>query len=427
MAVAVGLLVEGCSTSSHKSAVYSHEAQGAPGVEQNTEVTTASGGIETTNEAELQLHKEEMVVAKREVSNGGVLVRTVVQTENVSQPVELQREDYVVERIPASQAAAGAAQNAFVGREIYIPLTREEPLASKRTFVSETVQLGKRIETDRQTVSTPVRSEDVQITKVAGPAPGNVWQESAPVLPASALDKNALSLRREEMVVGKTVVDNGGVRLQKVVSTQVVSQPVELKREEYTVDRSPVSTSEPTEADFSQKEIRLSLSREEPVVGTRIEPTEWVRVRKQIHTDTQTVSGTIRKENIEVVELASDQTAMGGTSAAGQSGAAVISGSSTPRAVKASVIPDSPTPPFITLKGKALCAKCQLHQAALCQTVIQVKDGENSQNYYLVQNDVSRKFHEDVCKQARPVTVTGSVSEMNGQLFFIPSKIALVH
>ena len=113
------------------------------------------------------------------------------------------------------------------------------------------------------------------------------------------------------------------------MQTEVVSQPVELKREEYTIERSPVSNPQVADADFSQKEIRLDLSREEPLVSTRIEPTEWVRVRKQVHTDTQTVSGIVRAENIEVVKIPASQTAVGGTSASGLSGTNVISGSGT--------------------------------------------------------------------------------------------------
>jgi hypothetical protein len=45
------------------------------------------------NATSIELRKEELVVGKREISNGGVLIRTVVQTENVSQPVELRREE----------------------------------------------------------------------------------------------------------------------------------------------------------------------------------------------------------------------------------------------------------------------------------------------------------------------------------------------
>lgn len=415
--VATALFLAGCSSSSQKSASLSPEAQGAPAVVgQSTEVITASSGIETTSQADIQLHKEEMVVGKRNVSNGGVLIRTVVQTETLSQPVELRREEYVIERIPASEAKALEAvakntETAFQGREIYIPLTREEPVASKRTLLSEKVQLGKRVETDRQTVSTTVRSEDVVITKVAGTAPGNYWQESAPVAAAAAGDANSLILAREEMIVGKKVVDNGGVKLQKVIHSQLVSQPVELKREEFSLDRSPATETQVASADFRPREVRLSLSREEPVLGTRIEPTEWVRVRKQIHTDTEAVSGTVRKESIEVVKLTADQTAMGGTGAAGQSGTTVLSASGKPKE--------------ITIHGEALCGQGKLPWGAKCPHVIQVIDGDKTMNYYLMPNDVSKNFHTDVCKQGKTVTATGWLNEGLGRLEFTPSKITL--
>ncbi len=415
--VATALFLAGCSSSSQKSASLSPEAQGAPAVVgQTTEVITASGGVETSTQADIQLHKEEMVVGKRSVSNGGVLIRTVVQTENLSQPIELRREEYVIERIPASEAKAPAeiaknTETAFQGREIYIPLTREEPVASKRTLLVEKVQLGKRIETDRQTVSTPVRFEDVQITKVAGAAAGNYWQESAPAAASTPGAANALNLAREEMVVGKKTVDNGGVKLQKVVHTQIASQPVELKREEFSLDRTPATDPQVASADFTPKEIRLSLSREEAVVGTRIEPTEFVRVRKQIHTDTETVSGSIRKESLEIVKLAADQAAMGGTGTAGQSGVSVLSASGTAQE--------------ITIHGEALCGQGRLPWGAKCPHVIQVKDEGKTLNYYLMPNDVSKNFHADVCRHGKTVTATGWLNEGLGKLEFTPSKITL--
>jgi uncharacterized protein (TIGR02271 family) len=307
--------------------------QGAPGVQQTTEVITASGGMETKNQVDIPLHKEEMVVSKKDVSDGGVLIRTTVQTENVSQPVDLRREEYVIERVTASEALdRGLKENGamiFQGQDIYVPLTREDPVASKRTVVVENVHLSKHTETDRQTVSTPVRSEDVEITEVSAKPSGNYWQEAAPVSATAPGDANSVNLLREEMVVGKTVVDNGGLKVRKIVQTQVASQPVELKREVYTIDRSPVINPQVADADFSQKEIRLDLSREEPVVATRIESTQWFRVHKQVHTDTKTVSGIVRSENIEVVKIPASQPAVGGTSASGQSGTTVVSGSGT--------------------------------------------------------------------------------------------------
>lgn len=336
--MATALLIVGCASSSPQTTSNRPGAEGAPAIQQDTDVIAASGGVENSTQADIQLHKEEMVVGKRDVSNGGVVVRTVVKTENVSQPVELQREEYVIERVPASEitdreTVTNQYQTIFQGQEIYIPLARQEPVATKRTVVAEKVEIGKRIETDRQTVTTPVRSEDIQITKVAAPAAGNYWQEAAPVGVAAPHDASSLNLTREEMVVGKTFVDNGGVKLQKIVHTEQASQPVDLRREEYTIDRSPVSNSQVVDADFSQKEIRLGLLREEPVIGTRIQPTDFIRVRKQMHVDTQTVTGTVRSENIEIVKVPAGTPAMGGTSAASQSGTNVVSesGSGKPK------------------------------------------------------------------------------------------------
>ena len=42
-------------------------------------------------------------VGKREVEYGGVRLRKVVKTEVVNQPVELTREEIVIERVPAGQ------------------------------------------------------------------------------------------------------------------------------------------------------------------------------------------------------------------------------------------------------------------------------------------------------------------------------------
>lgn len=400
MPFAIALSVTSCCTNHHK-------AQGAPAVVPTTEVTAVSSGIETSKEAEIPLYKEEMVVGKKEVSNGGVLIRTTVKTEEVSQPIELQREEYVIERIPAGQAVDKSTVTAFQGREIYIPLTREEPVATKRTWLTEKVQLGKRVEIDHQTVSTPVRSEDVEITKTAGKASGNIWAEAAPVAAASS-EPNALHLAKEEIVVGKTQVENGGVNVKKIVHSQVASQPIELQREEYTLNRSPLTEQKLAPADFTQREARLNLTREEPVVGTRILPTEVVRVRKQIETDKQVVTGKIRSEGIEVVKL-TPNAAMGGTGTAGQAGVTTISDSESP----------------VTLEGKAVCAKCQLHLTEDCQTVIQTEKDGKKVNYYVVKNEVTKNFKENLCKESKKVTAMGSVAEVAGKLEFTPTEIKL--
>jgi hypothetical protein len=46
-------------------------------------------------------------------------------------------------------------------------------------------------------------------------------------------------------------------------------------------------------------------------------------------------------------------------------------------------------------------------------------------NYYLVQNDVSKAFHQNVCQEAKKVTATGTVKKVDGKNEFTVSKIEL--
>jgi uncharacterized protein (TIGR02271 family) len=254
-------------------------AQGAASaVERGATVISGSGGLETMDHADIELRKEELVVGKREVSNGGVLIRTVVQTENVSQPIDLRREEYVIERVPANDArnrsdADAGASSAFQGREIYIPLMREEPVTSKRTLLTESVKVGKRIETDHQTITKSVRTEDVEIVK--NPDLTQARFSSVPRRSASSNGREAtqvdataqdeasadtLKLAKEEFIVGKRDVDNGGVFLQKVVRTQDASQPVDLRREEFMIDRNPLPNQPIANSDFRERTIRTETT-----------------------------------------------------------------------------------------------------------------------------------------------------------------------
>jgi hypothetical protein len=80
-----------------------------------------------------------------------------------------------------------------------------------------------------------------------------------------------------------------------------------------------------------------------------------------------------------------------------------------------------------TISGEAKCAKCSLHETEKCQTVIQVENKKNGKtiNYYVVANDVSKAFHENVCKDAKKVTATGTVAKVDGKNEFTATKIEL--
>jgi len=331
---------------SANSAAPAAPAEGGPAL---NERGTGSSGIATSQETadhlEIPLHREELVVGKRDVSNGGVVVRTVVHSEQVTKPVELRREEFVVERVPANQAPQpGAAQSdgAFQEHQYFIPLMREEPVVGKRAIITERVQIGKQVETERQNVRGQVRSEDVEIVNNANrsagapvaapePAPSNAGPQAAAVAQPNTTDRNELQLAREELVVGKRAVENGGAVVRKIVRTQQVNQPVELRREEVNIQRTPENQPVST-ADFQPREIRVDLKREEPVINTRNMVTEVVRVEKQTHVDRQDIAGTVRQESIDIVQnpaVNAQDRAVGGTGQPIQSG----SGSATEQTI----------------------------------------------------------------------------------------------
>jgi uncharacterized protein (TIGR02271 family) len=121
--------------------------------------------------AEVPLSQEEVKVGKRTVAAGEVRVRKTVSTEQVNVPVELKREDAVIERIPAHEVGQ-TGKEAFQEERIEVPLSREEPVVEKETRVTGGVRVRKTEDVKRETIQESVRREDVDIDE-SGKASGS--------------------------------------------------------------------------------------------------------------------------------------------------------------------------------------------------------------------------------------------------------------
>ena len=77
----------------------------------------------------------------------------------------------------------------------------------------------------------------------------------------------------------------------------------------------------------------------------------------------------------------------------------------------------------VTITGDGQCAKCSLKETDKCQSAIKTADGKT---YYLADNKVSKDFHDEICKDTKKVTATGTVKEVDGKMELTASKIALV-
>ena len=140
----------------------------------------STGANSPTEGTTVELTQEELKVGKRQVEYGAVRLRKIVRTETVNQPVELQREEIVIERVPATGKEPRQSGKAFSQEEIYIPLRREEPVVQKEARVTEEVRARKRTETERQTIQEQVRREDVQVERGGQPARSGVREQSPP-------------------------------------------------------------------------------------------------------------------------------------------------------------------------------------------------------------------------------------------------------
>jgi stress response protein YsnF len=149
------------------------------------------GGAQSQGQTNLviPLQEEKLTVGTRQVNEGGVRLRKIVRTENVSQPVQIRRESITVDRQPASaqggaaqmssnpssdQAgqAAGSAQGAaglntpFQEGEMVINLTREEPMVQTQVVPAGNVVVQKRVTTEPVNIQHQVRREEIQASPI---------------------------------------------------------------------------------------------------------------------------------------------------------------------------------------------------------------------------------------------------------------------
>ena len=77
----------------------------------------------------------------------------------------------------------------------------------------------------------------------------------------------------------------------------------------------------------------------------------------------------------------------------------------------------------VTLSGEMHCAKCTLHEADKCQSVLKVTDAGQETKYYLADNPTAKENHKQVCKAPAKATVTGRVNDLKGKKVLTASTI----
>jgi uncharacterized protein (TIGR02271 family) len=113
----------------------------------------------------------------------------------------------------------------------------------------------------------------------------------------------AMTRSEERMHVGTATQEAGRARLRKHVVTETVQQSVPVSHEEVRLEREPITEANIGQAmdgpEISEEEHEVTLHAEQPVVAKEAVPVERVRLAKEQVTGEETVSGEVRKEQIE--------------------------------------------------------------------------------------------------------------------------------
>lgn len=105
----------------------------------------------------------------------------------------------------------------------------------------------------------------------------------------------------EEMKVGKRGTESGRIRVRTYVTEKPVSEQVRLREERVNVERRDVNR-KATDADFidEEKVYEFTERHEEPVVSKEARVVEEVVVNKDVDEHVETVSGTVRRQDVDV-------------------------------------------------------------------------------------------------------------------------------
>ena len=114
---------------------------------------------------------------------------------------------------------------------------------------------------------------------------------------------NAMTRSEEQLRVGTQQVEAGRARLRKYVVTENVTTTVPVSHEEVRIEREPITDANVGNAldgpAISEEEHEVVLHAERPVVAKEAVPVERVRLDTETVTEQETVTESVRKEQIE--------------------------------------------------------------------------------------------------------------------------------
>jgi uncharacterized protein (TIGR02271 family) len=193
-----------------------------------------------------------------------------------------------------ASAAGGAAIAGIVGALVGLGIPEEEA-----HYYEGEVKSGRTI----VTVKADGRSDEAWAVLHRHGAYNRQTQNAtaADTAAGKAEGDQTLQVREEELRATKRSVDAGAVRVRKEVVTENKTLQVPVTREEVVIERHPASgRATPGAGVGAGEEVRIPVKEEKVHIEKEAVVAEEVSVGKRKVADTQTVSGSVRKERVKV-------------------------------------------------------------------------------------------------------------------------------
>jgi uncharacterized protein (TIGR02271 family) len=212
----------------------------------------------------------------------------------------------------------------FGSKETFVPVQRaelHEPGAVTVPYDKQTIKNAPQVEPDGGHLSEQEEAELYRYYNIDSPGVGDQARTGGPGdrdgdgihddVREGAVGRDtsgpttdqAMTRSEERLRVGTEEQESGRARLRKYVVTEEEQVTVPVRREEARLVREPITEENRGAATdgpaISEEEHEVTLHSERPVVQTEAEPVERVRLQPETVTEEETVTGEVRKEQIE--------------------------------------------------------------------------------------------------------------------------------
>ncbi|CAH1000040.1 hypothetical protein LEM8419_01229 [Neolewinella maritima] len=125
----------------------------------------ANKTTEVVDESTISVIKEQLSVTTREVVTGEVNVHKTVQTETVDVPLTTIHTAYRETRVPINQVVDTMPQPRYEGKNLIVPVVREEEVITKRLVLVEEIHLIQETRSEEHTERVELHTEQAVVSR----------------------------------------------------------------------------------------------------------------------------------------------------------------------------------------------------------------------------------------------------------------------